>query len=513
MNNPAAYKAALYLRLSKEDENSRESQSITNQKSLLEEYASQNKLMIVEVYTDDGYSGTDFDRPDFKRLIRDIEAGLINMVITKDLSRLGRDYILTGHFLEKYFPEHGVRYISLLDGIDTGIESSANDITPFKAILNDLYAKDISKKIKSVKRDKINKGLFIGPKPPFGYKRSRENKNLLVIDEDAALIIKDIFKMALEGASGRQIAHELTALNVPTPAQYGKLKPRDDQLSPAAWQSQRVNEILANQVYLGNMVQGRVQKINYKSKKLLKLPKDKWTVVEGTHEPIISRADFEKVQLLLETRRKTRHRTHDYLLKGLIICGDCQEKMGLISRKRKDDYYYYLRCRTYTRCTSLCSAHNILLEDVTLAVLEELRRACQEFADREAMLGIAKEELAKVNQNNCLKQNISVLERKLKTLNSQIDQVYLDKVNNILLQGDFERIYQQQQEERTNLLARLKQLEIRAEETEKPFINLNPCVMADDFLEFKDPSKEEVATFIDKIEVFEDRRVVLHFKF
>ena len=164
------YHAALYIRLSKEDDTAGPSQSVTNQQSLLEEFASQHRLPVYDTYIDDGWSGTTFDRPAFRRMLRDIEAKKVDLVITKDLSRLGRDYILTGHYMERYFPEHGVRYISLLDGIDTGTDSTANEITPFRAILNDLYAKDISKKIRSVKGDQQRRGLFIGGKPVYGYK-------------------------------------------------------------------------------------------------------------------------------------------------------------------------------------------------------------------------------------------------------------------------------------------------------------------------------------------------------
>ena len=208
-SDPAAYRAALYIRLSKEDEREGPSQSVTNQQSLLEEFVKAHRLQVYDTYIDDGWSGTSFDRPAFRRMVADIEAKRVNLVITKDLSRLGRDYIMTGHYMERYFPEHRVRYISLLDGIDTGVESSANDITPFRAIMNDLYAKDISKKIKSVKRDQQRKGQFIGGKPVYGYKMHPTEKHQLVIDPEAAPTVRRIFAMALEGVSCRQIAAAL----------------------------------------------------------------------------------------------------------------------------------------------------------------------------------------------------------------------------------------------------------------------------------------------------------------
>ena len=225
ISNPLDYRAALYIRLSKEDESEGTSQSVTNQRSLLDEFVRQHHILVYDTYIDDGWSGTNFERPGFQRMIGDIEAKKVNMVITKDLSRLGRDYILTGHYMERYFPENRVRYISLLDGIDTGVESSANDITPFRAIMNDMYAKDISKKIKSVKRDKQRKGQFIGGKPVYGYQMHPSEKNRIVIDEEAAPTVRRIFNMALDGMSCRKIATTLNEEGVPTPATYAGLTP------------------------------------------------------------------------------------------------------------------------------------------------------------------------------------------------------------------------------------------------------------------------------------------------
>ena len=270
ISNPMEYHAALYIRLSKEDENEGPSQSVQNQESLLRDFVRQHRLQVTDTYIDDGWSGTNFDRPNFQRMIADIEAKKVNMVITKDLSRLGRDYIMTGHYMERYFPEHRVRYISLLDGIDTGVDSTANDITPFRAIMNDMYAKDISKKIKSVKRDKQRKGLFIGGKPMYGYKMHPTERNKIIVDEDAACIVRRIFAMALSGTSCRQIARTLNAEGIPTPAVYCGWKMGQNSPFAGMWSSERISEMLRNETYIGNMVQGRTVKVNYKSKKCLK---------------------------------------------------------------------------------------------------------------------------------------------------------------------------------------------------------------------------------------------------
>lgn len=239
------------------------------------------------------------------------------MVITKDLSRLGRDYIMTGHYMERYFPEKRVRYISLLDGIDTGVESTANDITPFRAIMNDMYAKDISKKIKSVKRDMQRKGQFIGGKPMYGYKMHPTEKNRIVIDEEVAPIVRRIFAMALDGMSCRKIAATLNEEGVPTPATYCGWNMGRKGPYAGLWSSERISEMLQNETYLGNMVQGRTVKISYKSKKCLKQDRENWVVVENTHEPLIDKETFQKVRMLVNSRKHTRSRTYDFLFKRL----------------------------------------------------------------------------------------------------------------------------------------------------------------------------------------------------
>lgn len=295
ISNPMDYHVALYIRLSKEDESAGPSQSVQNQESLLREFVQQHRLSVFDTYVDDGWSGTNFDRPSFQRMIGDIETKKVNMVITKDLSRLGRDYIMTGHYMERYFPEHRVRYISLLDGIDTGVDSTANDITPFRAIMNDMYAKDISKKIKSVKRDKQRKGQFVGGKPMYGYKMHPTEKNKIVIDEEVAPIVRRIFSLALSGISCRKIATTLNEEGVPTPSAYCGWKARNTGPYSGQWSSERISEMLKNETYIGNMVQGRMVKISYKSKKCLRQSPENWVVVKGTHEPIIDSETFQKV--------------------------------------------------------------------------------------------------------------------------------------------------------------------------------------------------------------------------
>lgn len=370
---------ALYIRLSKEDESEGPSQSVRNQRAMLADYARKSGFPIRDFYIDDGYSGTNFDRPGFRRMIADIEAGEVGIVVTKDLSRLGRDYIGTGFYLERWFPEHGVRYISLLDGIDTAFDSGANDFTPFRAVLNDLYARDISRKIKSVKRDKQRKGAFIGPKPAYGYKKPDGEKNRLIPDADPAAVVRRIFDLALLGASFREIAQALNAQAIPPPGVYAHLAEK------GAWSGEAVSRILRNRVYIGAMVQGKSARASYKSKKCLRLPKEAWQVVEGTHEPLVERAKFDAVQRMLDAHRRTRARRYTHALKGMIFCGSCGRALTLSARKGKEKALLYFVCPGYKK--GVCACPLMRAERAAALLREALFTACP-FLNEEYLLRI-----------------------------------------------------------------------------------------------------------------------------
>lgn len=462
ISNPMEYHAALYIRLSKEDENVGPSQSVQNQESLLREFVQQHRVSVYDTYIDDGWSGTNFDRPSFNRMIQDIEAKKVNMVITKDLSRLGRDYIMTGHYMERYFPEHRVRYISLLDGIDTGVDSTANDITPFRAIMNDMYAKDISKKIKSVKRDKQRKGLFIGGKPVYGYKMHPTEKNKIAVDEPAAMVVRRIFAMALSGQSCHSIASQLNLEGVPPPSVYAGIPLKNGRFA-GLWSSERISEMLQNETYIGNMVQGRQVKINYKSKKCLKQPPESWVVVENTHEPLVDQETFRQVRLLVNSRKYTRSRTYDYLLKGMVYCHECGALMTVANRKttKGEDRLFFI-CKTYQRFTKagLCTCHTIKVDTVTEAVVSKVREVCQSYLDQDKLLVLAKDALAKNAQKNKVEIQLAELQKKIDLLTSNLDRMYTDRLNGLLPEEDFQRIFNRTKSERQQL--ELQQADLRS---------------------------------------------------
>ena len=514
ISNPMDYHVALYIRLSKEDENEGPSQSVTNQKSLLEEFVQQHRLSVYDTYVDDGWSGTNFDRPDFRRMIGDIEAKKINMVITKDLSRLGRDYIMTGHYMERYFPEKRVRYISLLDGIDTGVESSANDITPFRAIMNDMYAKDISKKIKSVKRDKQRKGQFIGGKPVYGYKMHPTEKNKIVIDEETAPMVRRIFGMALAGMSCRQIASQLNTEGVPTPATYAGLMVPNPGPYTGLWSSERISDMLQNETYIGNMVQGRSVKISYKSKKCLKQDRENWVVVEGTHEPLIDTETFHKVRMLVNSRKHTRSRTYDFLLRGMIFCHECGYPLAVLNRKNAagEDVLYFV-CRTYQRFTKagVCTCHSIKEKTVTDAVIAKVREVCEAYLNPKELLPIAQEAVEQAWKENTQETEMQAIQNKIDSLTANLDKMYMDRLSGLLAEADFERIYSKVKLERSLLEEKRQELELRKKSPVRTEDRAKELVQR--FVDSAFTSRELLVSLIERVELTEDKQIIIRFRF
>ena len=514
ISNPMDYHAALYIRLSKEDESEGPSQSVQNQESLLREFVQQHRLTVFDTYVDDGWSGTNFDRPSFQRMIADIEAKKVNMVITKDLSRLGRDYIMTGHYMERYFPEHRVRYISLLDGIDTGVDSTANDITPFRAIMNDMYAKDISKKIKSVKRDKQRKGEFIGGKPVYGYKMHSTEKNKIVIDEEVAPIVRRIFALALGGMSCRNIAVLLNREGIPTPATYANLPVAKPGPYTGLWSSERISEMLQNETYIGNMVQGRSVKISYKSKKCLKQDPANWVVVEGTHEPLVDAESFHRVRMLLNSRKHTRSRTYDFLLKGLIFCHECGYPLAVINRKntRGEDVLYFV-CRTYQRFTKagVCTCHSIKEKTATDAVIARVQEVCRGFLNPEELLPMAREAVEEARKQSSLEAELQALQSRIDGLTASMDRVYADRLSGLLPEEDFQRLFNRLKLDRKLLEERRQEMELQKKSPVT--VDDRARELVEQFIQTAGESRELLVGLIERVELTEDKEIIIKFHF
>ena len=514
MNN-IDYKVGIYIRLSREDEEKElyeESESVQNQRTLLMQYLTQNKLNFVAEYVDDGVSGTSFDRPSFNRMIADIEAGKINMVVTKDLSRLGRDYIMSGYYTEKYFPEHSIRFIAILDNIDTAFDSSNNDIAPFKSILNEMYAKDISKKINSVLQSKRDLGQYLGT-APYGYKKDPENKYHLIIDDEAAEVVRLIYKKYLEGFGTMQIADYLTNAKIPIPSDYTKRKRGVRSLTYGYWQQSTVRFILSNEVYTGTIVQGKRKKVSFKSKKFIDLPEEDWIKVEDMHEAIISKEDFARAKKIIEATKGSRVVQNDYLFKGLIRCFDCKGYIGIRTPDKNGNIYG--RCQRYGRFGKfdVCSPHNFNYQVFEEQMINVLREVFKEYKDKKRL-----EEIVKLSKNKKVKKidfqkQIDSYNEAIEKEKTKLEVMYEDRLNGIISLEDYMKNANKIKEAVKQYEQTIKELEanLKGEKITPKEDKLDNLI--DEFLNMEKPTKEIIREFINKIEIHEDKQVDVYFNF
>lgn len=342
------YKVAAYLRLSKEEySNEKESNSITNQKIIIGNYLKEHReYKLIDYYIDDGYSGTNFDRPEFQRMLEDIKNKKIDVILIKDLSRLGRNYIETGNYVEVVFPAMGVSVISVDENYE--IDSSdyySDDYLALKNLFNDMYAKDISKKVRSSLIVKKHNGEFVGKLAPYGYIKDPKDKHKFLIDKNVSHIIRKIFDMILDGKSRREVADFLNDNDILTPSEYLKINTNKDITVMKKWNSEMVNSILRNENYTGTLFQGKKRKLNYRVDKKINIDKENWIVTENHHEAIISKKKFDKVQEILNRKSKVNKDGSIDILSGILKCKCCGSNM--VKRSSKEKVYYY--CSNYYR--------------------------------------------------------------------------------------------------------------------------------------------------------------------
>lgn len=437
------------------------------------------------------------------------------MVITKDMSRLGRDYIGTGELVEKFFPEHNVRYIAVTDNIDTYLDSTNNDIAPFKAIMNDFYAKDISKKIKSSLKAKMKEGKYVGGRAPFGYAKDPDNKNQLVINEEQAIIVKRIFDMSLNGLSYYKIADILTKEKIKTPASYynfewcGNYNPNLNK-----WNSKTIYDILTNRIYTGDLVQNKRNKVNYKVKKVVKNnPKD-YIVVENTHEAIIEKNIFYEVQKKLPKNVGRNEKKEQNLLDGLLYCGDCGHRISVQARRKKDNKHYTM-CnyyRTYMK-EHLCTTHSNNYDKLEQLILNNLKELCLKYLDKNKVKESVIENYKNINTNNNEKK-IEILSKEINQINDNLDNIYIDKLNKTITEDQFNRVKNKLEIELDRKITRLNELKnISSEKTNEEKSNKKIEKFINKFLSMDTPSRELVSSLIDRIDIFEDKRIIISVPF
>ena len=456
MKENKIYNTALYCRLSLDDGNVGESGSIQTQKIILEEYAKSHNFKIYDIYLDDGYSGLNFNRPGFQRMLQDIENGKVDLVITKDLSRLGRNYIETGYYTENYFKDNGVRYIAINDGIDTINDN--NDIAPFKNILNDMYAKDLSRKVKAAKRSRNQKGLYTAAQVPYGYKKDPLDNNHLIVDEEVRPVIKLIYKLALQGYGCPKIARILTEKGIYTPGYYKRIKGdvRFASFKNKGWTYVTVRKILGDVVYLGHIESNKYEVINYKTKKCVPVPKERHLIVKNTHEPIISQDDFDSVQSMIQARTHPWLHDHENLFKGIIHCAHCGNRMALVHQKRPyGNVSHTYKCTTYMRNKEQCPRPNTLLH-----------RQIKEID---------------------IETKISKLEIRKDKLYQLTKKIYNDALNEIIDSDTSSKMIKEYQEEQKKIVSEIETLKNLQKEEESTIENYKLLKeKVNEFLEFKE---------------------------
>ena len=377
--NTTIYNTALYLRLSRDDELQGESGSIQTQRMMLRQYAAEHGLTVVDEYIDDGWSGTNFERPSFQRMIDDIEDGKINCVVTKDLSRLGRNYILTGQYTEIYFPSKGVRYIAINDNVDT--INGESELAPFLNILNEMHARQTSKKVKAAMHTRFANGAHYGAYAPLGYVKDPDKKGHLLIDPETRWIVEKIFDLAVHGRGAASITRILVEEKVPTPGwlnyeRYGTFA-NIYAGAPAekayAWTIAQVKSILKEETYIGHSVHNKQSNISFKNKKKVRKPQEEWYRVENTHEAIISEEVFQKVQELIASRRRKRRNGTTQIFAGLIKCADCGWSLAYGENKQNKNPYGYYHCSKNGQGLRQCSMHYIRYDVLYAYVLARLQ--------------------------------------------------------------------------------------------------------------------------------------------
>ena len=465
---------ALYCRLSLEDGKDNESMSISNQKLLLKDYAEKNGMFNCEFYVDDGFTGRNFNRPAFQRMISDIESGRISCVITKDLSRLGRNYIESGSYMEVFFPKHNVRYIAITDNYDS-LNKQEMDIAPFKNILNDMYSRDISKKVLAGRMTRSRQGKFCGGQPPLGLMRDPDDNGHLIIDPETAPIIRRIFDLALDGFGNMKICKVLMEERIPiTRMQTGT----DCDINYYAWSGSRISTILRNPFYKGAHVVCKTHQKGIRSNTYNIIPREQREVIEDCHEAIIPKAEWDKVQQLIDRRppiMKGNNCPYYNIFHGIVYCATCgksmqvrYEKMGRTNKDRRTgkerepiDKAYYI-CQTYNRLgKNACTSHKIEARDLYNLVLADIQEvAAMALKDKEAFYGRLSRRMEKqyLADTDSLKKEYENLAQRNQEIDDTFISLYADKAKGILTEKRFLKLTDAMEKEQENNQSRMQEI-------------------------------------------------------
>ena len=522
---------ALYCRLSRDDGTESESNSIGNQKKLLSQKAKEMGLTDTKYYVDDGYTGTNFNRPGFQQLIDDIEIGLVSAVMVKDLSRLGRDYVSVGNYTDSYFPEHNIRFIAVNDAIDS--DEGESEIAPFKNILNEMYARDISKKIRSSHRLRGSMGEPLS-QPPYGYMKSPENKKKWIIDPEAATVVKSIFKMCLDGKGNETIARELQENEVLIPMAYWRSKGlnrggKKTQTNPYKWCKTTIQKILSQQEYCGDIINFKTYSKSFKNKRRIENSKENWAVFKDVNEPIIDRETFETVQKFIsKTKRRAPKKENGErsIFNGLIYCGDCHSKMRYHTSTSNKEIHYFTCSDNKVDYRGKCQGRHYVRADALEEVVKlELRRLVEMLEIDEsyfAQLLLRKNDEEREKDKKFLESELQKAIARNNTVSQIYEKLYEDNVIGKVSDEWFVELSHKYEKERMNLKAKIADTRHKIEELKSTNSEYGKFISAiRRFMQMDNLTSPLLRELIDHIDIFETegtgksrtQRIVIYYRF
>lgn len=521
-------KVAIYCRLSDEDKNkdssAKDSESIQNQKKMLTKYAASQGWSIYKKYIDDDFSGLDNQRPAWNEMIKDAEKGKFNVILCKSQSRFTRDMEAVEKYLHNKFIEWGIRFIGLTDNSDT-LNKGNKKQRQINGLVNEWYCEDLSENIKSVFDLKRKEGKFIGSFASYGYKKDPKNKNKLIIDDEAAQVIKMIFEWYLKGYGTQCIAYMLNQKGIMSPAKYKQysclnFNNPNTKNNLAMWNKTTVKRILKNEMYIGNMVQGKRKKVSYKSKKIISTPKEEWIRIENTHEPIISKETFYEVQRRIASRQKSTGKGQAHIFSTKVKCSDCGQSMNKVTAFSGNKKYTYLRCKTYSSgIKNLCTSHSIRLDELNEIVLNLINEYINVYIDEKGIINRLKENLNLNGKLDKIKNEFSTTNRKIEQLSLILKNLYIDKAKGIITNEQFVELNNCFLDEKNQLIKRKEELNKNITKLLKGSKSIDKWQdVIKKYKNFKELTHIMVNEFIDYIEIGEKdknsgQKIIIHWLF
>lgn len=505
---------ALYCRLSKDDFLNGDSMSIQNQKELLLKYANDNDYYNTEFFVDDGYTGTNFDRPDFKRLIEAVADGKIGTVIVKDLSRFGREYLQTGFYTEMFLPDNDVRFIAINDSVDS--DEGDNDFAPFKNIINEWYAKDCSKKIRAVMKMKAQRGDCLTGIAPYGYMKDPNDKTKL-IPSDRADYVKMMYRMAIEGCSCGEIATKMRSMNLPIPKADNYIRNGLENCAsypkyPYYWLKATVKTILLNPVYMGKTVALRYTNKSYKNKKRIERPENEWVITDNTHEALVSQEDYDTVYKRLSVKTRDKVTNPDNIFRGLVMCPDCGKVHGFSKRYDNRNSKGVYRCQTAIRYgKDYCSSHYITFEQLYDVVLSDVQRHATLFEENsDNYIDILSKafETDKIKERTALIKEQDKAKKRIGELDTLLQKIYEDMVFGVISKERYMSMSENMEKELSALKARSNEISAALQENDNNRTNAEKFAeLIENYIGITELDYELVHTLIEKIYIHERENI------